>query len=103
MVFCNKSGSQGAEPHVIGQGGPGPDGTGMVPMGGAIPARPRLRRRDIREIQTITENHMLCRPQKLGGFEDHLDHVFVAVPLGGTGRIHRQKEDVHPGCGHIRL
>ncbi len=89
MVFCNKSGGKRTEPLIIGHGCPCPDGTRMIPMSGAVSAGPRLRRRCIGQIQAITENYMLRRPEELRGFEDHLDYVFVTVPLRSTGRIHR--------------
>ena len=39
--------------------------------------------------------HVPRSPQELRRFQNHLDNVAVAVPLGGETGVHRQKEDVH--------
>jgi hypothetical protein len=66
-------------------------------MSGLIAMDTGLRRgRGIYVRRGAVVERMLRSPQKLGGFEYHLDDVLVAMRLGGQGRQGTQKEDVHP-------
>ncbi len=43
----------------------------------------------------VSMEDILCRPEELRGFKEHLDDVLVAVPLGSDLGIQVEKEDVH--------
>lgn len=73
--------AQSTQPLVIGQALAGPDGTGMVGMGSFVGSLVRL--------------IGVSRIQQLGGFQDHLDNMFVAMLFGSTPWVPRQYEDVH--------
>ncbi len=85
------------EPLIVRGRFPYPARTGVILMSGLIAMDTGLRRRRGIHVRrgAISVKHVLSGPQKLRGFEDHLDHVLVAMRLGGEGWQGAQKEDVH--------
>jgi hypothetical protein len=66
---------------------PDPDGTGMVPVGGFVAVGAGARRGRRGQEVFAMPGYMPGRPQKLRRFENHLDDVTVAVPLGSLRGI----------------
>ena len=50
----------------------------------------------VRWTDCFSMENMLGRPEKLCGFEYHLDNMLVAMPLRCDGGDRVKKEDVHP-------
>ncbi len=97
VILLNKRRGKITEPLVVRRRLANPARTGMILMGGLIAMDTGLRRRRGIYVRGwgISVKDILCRPEKLRGFEEHLDHVFVAVPLGCDLGIQVEKEDVH--------
>ena len=97
MILCDEGFRECEEPTVVVQGCPDPDGAGMVPVRGLVAAAAAAGQRSRLEEVVGTPGccYMPGRPQQLRRFEDHLDDVAVAVPLGGLRRIEREHEDIH--------
>ena len=75
----------------------------MVPVCGGVAVTAAAERRgggfEVRNA--AFGRNMLSRPQQLRGFQQHLDDMFVAVRLGGSDGVEREKEDVHPAVGGL--
>lgn len=101
MVFGDEFRGQATEPPIVRQRLPHPFRTGMIPVRGAISALGFLFVHGgglqgwKQALGSIGDE--LCCPQELGGFQDHLDYVFVGVLLGRLRRVEREKEDIHGG------
>lgn len=100
MVFRNEFRGQTTEPLIVRQRFPHPLRTGMIPMRREIPALGLLfvhggGFQGRQGLESSIGNKLRC-PQKLSGFQDHLDYVFVGVLLGRLRRVEGEEEDIHP-------
>jgi hypothetical protein len=96
LIFAQQLEAKLGEPYIMESRFAHPLGAGMIHVTGLVAAlrrsyaeRGRLRKRAV--------DHPVARVQELARFEQHLDHVLVAVPARALAGICMKKEDVHDG------
>lgn len=101
VIFIYKCFGQKDKPPVVCDGGADPDRAGMVPMRGFITVlatSATLGNWGRFYIRNGRGRSVMRSPEELGGLQEHLDDVFVAVIAGGNPRVVGKEEDVHPAA-----
>lgn len=97
--FLTEAETETAQPLVMVEALTHPDRTGVCGIVDRViaPGARGLHRRVFETGEAVLSHleYPVGRIQELGGFQDHLHDVLVAVPSGTTARIGVQKEDIH--------
>jgi hypothetical protein len=84
-VFTDQFGGQQHQPLVMPKRDTDPLGTRMIAVGGLVGTLSGLGFGGV--VKSLGRQTPMGRVKKLTGFEEHFDHVFIAMPTGASARI----------------
>ena len=96
LVLAQQLEAERGKPRIVKPRCAHPLGAGMIDVTGLVAALRRAYSDGCR-VRKSPVDHPVARIQQLARFEEHLDHVLVAVPAGALAGIRMKKEDVHVG------